>query len=466
MEMVSGSHERAGFFARSWWWLKAMPKKLAAVVVEVAKNAKKLGRDDPRIIIHSLKVGLALSLVSLFHYFQPLYNSFGVSAMWAVMTVVVVFEFSVGATIGKGFNRGVATLLAGALGVGAHHLARTSGTIGEPILLGLFVFLQAAATTFIRFFPKIKARYDYGLLIFILTFCLVSVSGFRDDEILELAQKRLSTMLIGASVCVIVSIFVCPVWAGKELHNKVSQNMEKLGNFLEGFGDEYFRTSKDEESDGDMSVLQDYKSVLNSKNTEETWANFARWEPGHGQFIYRHPWKQYLKVATLTRECAYQIEALNGHLNSGIQAPAEIRGKIQATCTKMSLECGKALKELALAIKTMTLPSSAETHVANSKTAAKNLKSMLKSGLWEDTDLLEVMPVATVVSTLIDVVLCVEKIAESALELASLAHFKNIDPTVTTDKQHSDQLSTAKQLTKTDCPNIVITVHVKKQEIE
>ena len=47
-----------------------------------------------------------------------------------------------GATLGKGLNRGLATLLAGALGVGAHHLANLSGQIGEPILLGFFVFLQ------------------------------------------------------------------------------------------------------------------------------------------------------------------------------------------------------------------------------------------------------------------------------------------------------------------------------------
>lgn len=72
------------------------------------------------------------------------------------------------------------------------------------------------------------------MLIFILTFCLVSISGFRVDEILDLAHKRLSTILIGASICVIVSIFVCPVWAGQDLHNLVAQNMDKLGNFLQG----------------------------------------------------------------------------------------------------------------------------------------------------------------------------------------------------------------------------------------
>ena len=59
----------------------------------------------------------------------------------------MVFDVLSGATLGKGVNRGLATLLAGALGVGAHHLASLSGDIGEPILLGLFVFLLGKINT-------------------------------------------------------------------------------------------------------------------------------------------------------------------------------------------------------------------------------------------------------------------------------------------------------------------------------
>lgn len=44
-------------------------------------------------------------------------------------------------------------------------------------------------------------------------------------------------------------------------------------------------------------------------------ANFASWEPKHGKFSFRHPWKQYLKIGSLTRQCAYQIESLNGYVN-------------------------------------------------------------------------------------------------------------------------------------------------------
>ena len=44
-----------------------------------------------------------------------------------------VYETFLGATLRKGLNRTI---------VGAHYLASLSGTTGEPILIGAFVFVQ------------------------------------------------------------------------------------------------------------------------------------------------------------------------------------------------------------------------------------------------------------------------------------------------------------------------------------
>lgn len=82
---------------RGFLWVKEwLMKGLIAKIVEVAKKTKALGKDDPRRVIHALKLGLTLTIVSSLYYYNPLFANFGVSAMWAVMTVVVVFEFSVG----------------------------------------------------------------------------------------------------------------------------------------------------------------------------------------------------------------------------------------------------------------------------------------------------------------------------------------------------------------------------------
>lgn len=65
-------------------------------VLSVCRRIRQVGADDPRRIIHSIKVGVALSLVSLIYFVRPLFDGFGENAIWAVMTVVVVFEFTVG----------------------------------------------------------------------------------------------------------------------------------------------------------------------------------------------------------------------------------------------------------------------------------------------------------------------------------------------------------------------------------
>lgn len=56
--------------------------------------------------------------------------------------------------------------------------------------------------------------------------------------------------------------------------------------------------------------------MLNAKASEESMANVARWEPAHGRFNFRHPWKNYLKVGASSRSCAYCIETLTSCLDS------------------------------------------------------------------------------------------------------------------------------------------------------
>ncbi|GAB4824611.1 hypothetical protein Ancab_007484 [Ancistrocladus abbreviatus] len=407
-------------------WLKAKCGKLRGILKDFGYTAKKLAEDDPRRVIHSIKVGIAITLVSLFYYFEPLYEGFGVSAMWAVLTVVVVFEYSVGATLGKGVNRVVATIFGGLLGVGAHRIACLWEDKVEPIILGLFVFLQAAIFTYLRFFPKLKARYDYGLMICILTFSLVSVSGYREDEVIDMAHRRISTILIGTSTAVLTCIIICPVWAGRDLHILTANNVEKLGIFLDEFGVEYFKTTGGGISDEKKESMEEFRAVLVSKNSEDSLVNFANWEPRNGWFRYRHPWTQYQKIGNLARHCACIIEALNDYLHAESQARQEVKSRFKEICTRMSSESGKALKELSWAINTMTQPpSSTKSHIEASKLAAKDLNSTPGMSFWKDNELSEVMPVATVASLLVDVVASAEKIAESVHELATLANFKS-----------------------------------------
>ena len=79
-----------------------------------------------------------------------------------------------------------------------------------------------------------KARFDYGAMIFILTFSFVSVSGYRVDKLIMLAHTRASTIAIGTSLCILIGMLFWPVWAGDQLHCQTISNLQKLASSLEG----------------------------------------------------------------------------------------------------------------------------------------------------------------------------------------------------------------------------------------
>ncbi|KAL4312757.1 hypothetical protein GQ457_01G054910 [Hibiscus cannabinus] len=445
-----------GVAGEIWVGLKGFMGGIVLRVWRALENAWNIGVADPRTVIHGVKVALALTVVSLFYYVRPLSDNFGGNnAIWAVMTVVVVFEYTVGATLSKCINRVIGSFLAGALALGVHWVAEQSGDQFKPIILGISVFLLASGATFSRFIPSIKACFDYGAMIFILTFSLVSVSGYRVVELLELADQRLSTVAIGTSMCILVTMLFCPVWAGCELHRLVHQNIEKLADSLDECLSEYLKENTNGQEDLNKKKLG-YKCVLNSKGTEESMANFARWEPRHGRFKFRHPWKQYLKIGASLRDCAYCIEALNGCISSEtkaktmadkkMQAPPFLRKHFSDKCMKVRSYLISVLKELAMSIMKMQKPSKIDCKVAEMNFAVGELqdslkslpphliastgeesndtKTMVKEGGGHPGRIMMVLPLVTVVSLLAEIAVRIGGVVDAVEELARLAEFK------------------------------------------
>ncbi|XP_009358731.1 aluminum-activated malate transporter 10-like [Pyrus x bretschneideri] len=432
--------------------LKGLVVGFVMKVWNFLKKAWDLGHSDPRKVIHCLKVGMALTVVSLFYYMRPLYEGVGGNAMWAVMTVVVVFENTVGATLCKSINRICGTFLAGFLAIGIHWIANRSGKEFEPIITGISVFLLASAATFSRFIPSVKARFDYGAMIFILTFSLVSVSGYRVDQLFDMASQRILTIIIGTSLCVVITMIICPIWAGEELYVLITRNMDKLANSLDGCVADYFNDSggfagSDKESD---KKLLGYKCVLGSKGIEESMANFARWEPAHGRFNFRHPWKQYLKIGASMRDCAYCIEALNGCVSSENKVSELTKKHISNIAMKVSSDSSTVINELAKTMKTMKKSTAIDLLVGEMNNAVLDLQEDLKSlpnlfinpqpQLPQESDdcpennntkaeaeavaLMDIIPLVTLASLLIEIVARIEGMVGAVQELAELAEFK------------------------------------------
>ncbi|XVF10339.1 hypothetical protein REPUB_Repub07fG0174300 [Reevesia pubescens] len=452
IRVADGSSEvlvpATGLARKAWLGIKGLISGLTLKVWMFLKKAWDMGANDPRKVIHCIKVGLALTIVSLFYFMRPLYDGVGGNAMWAVMTVVVVFEPTVGATIYKCLNRVCGTFLAGFLAVGVHWIARQSGDRFEPVVVGASVFLLASAATFSRLIPSVKSLFDYGAMIFILTFSFVAVSGYRVDKLFDLAHHRISTIIIGTSLCILVIMLVSPIWSGQELHSLIVRNMDKLADSLDGFVTQYFNqrgecTDGHEEAD---KKLQGYKCVLSSKATEESMANFARWEPSHGQFNFRHPWKQYLKIGAAMRSCAYCIEALSSCINSENQAADLIKKHLSTSCLKVSSSSSSCIRELAEIVKTTKKSSTIDLLVGEMNSAVQELQNDLKSlshllnpstnpenkKLETDSCLettasvpfMEIIPVVTLASMLIEIGVRIEALVDAVEELAKLAVFE------------------------------------------
>jgi hypothetical protein len=104
------------------------------------------------------------------------------------------------------------------------------------IKIRVYVYFPLAgfAATYLRFFPKIKKNYDYGVVIFLLTFNLITVSSFRQEDVVPLARYRLCTIAIGCAICLFMSLLVLPNWSGEDLNNCTVRKFEGLAKSIEG----------------------------------------------------------------------------------------------------------------------------------------------------------------------------------------------------------------------------------------
>ncbi|KAL4325247.1 hypothetical protein GQ457_11G025360 [Hibiscus cannabinus] len=403
-----------GLARKIWVGIKGILWGFGLKVWMFLKRACVIGANDPRKVIHCLKVGLALALVSLFYFIKPLYDGVGGNSMWALMTVVLVFETTV-----------------------VLDLDRCS----------VLILHSASAATFSRLIPSVKSLFDYGAMVFILTFSFVVVSGYRVDKLFELTHNRISTIIIGTSLCTLVNMFICPIWSGQELHSLIVRNMDKLADSLDGCVTQYFNQSGECTNSVEVAAkkLQGYKCVLSSKASEESMANFARWEPPHGKFNFRYPWKQYLKIGSSMRSCAYCIEALNSCIDSeSQQATKLIKKHVSTGCLKLSSSSSNAVRELAEIVKTMKKSSTIDLLVGEMNSAVQELQNDLKSlpGLWNRSTvpenktsgaacseatpalpLMEMIPVVTLASILIEISAQIEAFVDAVEELSNLAEF-------------------------------------------
>lgn len=87
------------FDGQSEGWCSSLRRKISEVWTNwkaVALRAWDMGKSDPRKIVFSAKMGFALMLLSFMVFLKDPLGELGRYSVWAILTVVVVFEFSIG----------------------------------------------------------------------------------------------------------------------------------------------------------------------------------------------------------------------------------------------------------------------------------------------------------------------------------------------------------------------------------
>ncbi|PWZ04950.1 Aluminum-activated malate transporter 9 [Zea mays] len=342
-----GLLRRAGGVVARWWGAAC------GAVAELWAFA----RADPRKPVFAGKVALALALISLLVFLREPRDIVSHS-VWAILTVVVVFEFSIGA-----FALVVAEL--------SKHLGKL-----EEVILITSILIVAFFTTLTKLHPKMKP-YEYGFRVFLLTFCYVMVSGYNTGKFTDTATSRFILIAIGAAVSLGINVGIYPIWAGEDLHNLIAKNFTGVAKSLEGCVDGYLRCMEYERIPSKILVYQasddpvysGYRAAVEASAQEETLLGFAIWEPPHGPYkTMNYPWRSFTKVSGALRHCSFAVMALHGCILSEIQAPPESRRVFSAEIQRVGQEGAKVLRELGSRVKTMTKLSSSgilfEVHMA------------------------------------------------------------------------------------------------------
>lgn len=80
----------------SFQWIRDKFAKSWKTMKDVGVKGWEMGVSDPRKIVFSAKMGLALMLITLLIFLKEPVKDLGRYSVWAILTVVVVFEFSIG----------------------------------------------------------------------------------------------------------------------------------------------------------------------------------------------------------------------------------------------------------------------------------------------------------------------------------------------------------------------------------
>ncbi|KAL2631407.1 hypothetical protein R1flu_016093 [Riccia fluitans] len=344
------------------------------------------------LTVISLKSGFAAGLASIICVveFPPPYNELSSIAIWAVVTIDILYEGNIGLSLSKGVNRVAGTLGAGAVAVFLTQLGPDVPASIYPYYTVFWVFLGGFIFRFLKGIPPLKDQWGYAFTVATIAFHILLLSSYLQPEKVTLPILRFSMILLGFFLASIINLAVRPVYAGDSLHKLVAKNFDTAADILQRCVTEYANyTILDHVPDIlsgrsiDDKIHQSYHEIVMSDSDIDKLLGAVTWEPCHGAFFTGYPWHLYDDITDYLRYTLYDVIALDSCLRASIQAPKDLRDLFSQEMMLIASECSKVLQMLGESIRTMTTFPSVDILCTAEEAAIE-----LQNKIYENTHLL------------------------------------------------------------------------------
>lgn len=160
-----------------------------------------------------------------------------------------------------GVNRTLGTLLAALMAILVDLASAQMGWFQSYFLL-ICTFLGGAIPTMFKFRRPFKDRWNYAVVMSMITFHLLTLT--KTDQRVQLSLIRLALIAFGFVVASVVNIAILPNFAGNSVNNLIGANFERAGNVMERCVLEYCQGT----------VLQQLPDMINHAGNDELHASF------------------------------------------------------------------------------------------------------------------------------------------------------------------------------------------------
>ncbi|CAI5481086.1 unnamed protein product [Closterium sp. Yama58-4] len=330
-------------------------------------------RANPKLVSLGVKSGIAATLAAVVCVLEDPIPDLSEIGIWAVVTVDLVFEPTVGSSLGKGVNRTAGTLLAAVLAFGVNHATPHLGDV-KPLFLAILVFLGSVIPTYYRYRPPFKDTWSYSFLMMSLTFHILILSGYRHEEKFYYPLARLVMIMLGFTSVGLVHIFILPTYSGDLLHKLVVSRLRLVATELDRCGENCVL-----ENSSTGSVMTVCSDILFCQADVVKHLSAIQFEPPHGKFFHGYPWKAYCQVLASLQNLALTVITMDSSRHAVFQGYTSLEQDLGAEMRNLLHECSRVVMMLAVSMENFIWdgrPALALLHTQNDLLKEKALHSL------------------------------------------------------------------------------------------